>query len=168
MGTITHKAGRVAVGKAADVVIKNLDKDREKEILKLVDFMEKYMDGEKLDVDFDSVRKKIKDKDSALNKYINKALDEIDPGVLKTMVLNLGFEAFLNGTKTIRKMREKYNCNVPWLILMDPTSACNLHCTGCWAARCATIAAFTSTAGLPARKRPRSSARRQKKPSGAA
>ena len=108
MGTITHKAGRVAVGKAADVVIKNLDKDREKEILKLVDFMEKYMDGEKLDVDFDSVRKKIKDKDSALNKYINKALDEIDPGVLKTMVLNLGFEAFLNGTKTIRKMREKY------------------------------------------------------------
>ena len=55
MGTITHKAGRVAVGKAADVVIKNLDKDREKEILKLVDFMEKYMDGEKLDVDFDSV-----------------------------------------------------------------------------------------------------------------
>lgn len=134
MGTITHKAGRAAVGKAADVVIKNLDKDREKEILKLVDFMEKYMDGEKLDVDFDSVRKKIKDKDSALNKYINKALDEIDPGVLKTMVLNLGFEAFLNGTKTIRKMREKYNCNVPWLILMDPTSACNLHCTGCWAA----------------------------------
>ena len=43
MGTITHKAGRAAVGKAADVVIKNLDKDREKEILKLVDFMEKYM-----------------------------------------------------------------------------------------------------------------------------
>lgn len=31
-------------------------------------------------------------------------------------------------------MREKYKCNVPWLILMDPTSACNLHCTGCWAA----------------------------------
>ena len=77
MGTITHKAGRVAVGKAADVVIKNLDKDREKEILKLVDFMEKYMDGEKLDVDFDSVRKKIKDKDSALNKYINLSLIHI-------------------------------------------------------------------------------------------
>ncbi|MDL2258506.1 radical SAM protein, partial [Eubacteriales bacterium OttesenSCG-928-K08] len=24
--------------------------------------------------------------------------------------------------------------NVPWAILMDPTSACNLKCTGCWAA----------------------------------
>ena len=31
-------------------------------------------------------------------------------------------------------MRKKYDCNIPWLILMDPTSACNLHCTGCWAA----------------------------------
>lgn len=31
-------------------------------------------------------------------------------------------------------MREVHNCNIPWLILMDPTSACNLHCTGCWAA----------------------------------
>lgn len=32
------------------------------------------------------------------------------------------------------KMREKYRCNIPWAILLDPTSACNLHCTGCWAA----------------------------------
>ena len=52
MGTITHKAGRIAVSKVTDVILKNLDKDREKEILKLVDFIEKYMDGEKLDVDF--------------------------------------------------------------------------------------------------------------------
>ena len=31
-------------------------------------------------------------------------------------------------------MRRKYGRNIPWAILMDPTSACNLHCTGCWAA----------------------------------
>ena len=24
-------------------------------------------------------------------------------------------------------------CNVPWAILMDPTSNCNLRCEGCWA-----------------------------------
>lgn len=28
---------------------------------------------------------------------------------------------------------EKYDINVPWLIRMDPTSACNMRCTGCWA-----------------------------------
>lgn len=32
------------------------------------------------------------------------------------------------------KLRAEYNCNIPWAILLDPTSACNLHCTGCWAA----------------------------------
>ncbi len=30
-------------------------------------------------------------------------------------------------------MREKHQCNIPYAILLDPTSACNLHCTGCWA-----------------------------------
>ena len=61
-------------------------------------------------------------------------MDELDPNVIKTTILNFGFEAMLHGTKTIRKMRTVHNCNIPWLILMDPTSACNLHCTGCWAA----------------------------------
>ena len=32
----------------------------------------------------------------------------------------------------IRKNREEYKCNIPWLILFDPTSACNMHCAGCW------------------------------------
>lgn len=40
MGNLTHAAGRLAVSKVSDVVLKNLDKDREKEIVKLVDFME--------------------------------------------------------------------------------------------------------------------------------
>lgn len=30
--------------------------------------------------------------------------------------------------------KEKYSCNIPWAILMDSTSACNLKCKGCWAA----------------------------------
>lgn len=41
MGNLTHAAGRLAVSKVSDVVLKNLDKDREKEIVKLVDFMGK-------------------------------------------------------------------------------------------------------------------------------
>jgi MoaA/NifB/PqqE/SkfB family radical SAM enzyme len=33
-----------------------------------------------------------------------------------------------------KQISDENDCNVPWAILMDPTSACNLHCTGCWAA----------------------------------
>ncbi len=134
MSNIGHSAARLAASKAFDVVLKNVDKNREKEVCKLIDLMEKYMSDEKLDVNYDRAREMVNNKDGALNKYINRVLDEVDPKVLKTMALNLGFESFLYGTKTIRKMRVKYDCNVPWLILMDPTSACNLHCTGCWAA----------------------------------
>ncbi len=134
MGTMTHAAARLAFSKAIDVVLKDVDKNREEYIVKIVDLMQKYMGDENLDLDYDNIRKMIRDKDGAFNKYINKVLDEIDPHVLKTAALNLGYEAFFHGTKTIRKMREVHQCNVPWLILMDPTSACNLHCTGCWAA----------------------------------
>ena len=134
MGTMTHAAARLAFSKAIDVVLKDVDKNREEAIVKIVDLMQKYMGDEKLDLDYDNIRKMIRDKDGAFNKYINKVLDEIDPHVAKMHALNLGYEAFFHGTKTIRKMREVHQCNVPWLILMDPTSACNLHCTGCWAA----------------------------------
>lgn len=134
MKEMTHKAGRAAFGKAIDIALRNIDKDWEKDVSVLIDLMQNYMGGEKLDFDYEQVKKKICDREGTLNRYIRRILSETDPNVLKTTALNLGFEAFFHGTKTIRKMREVHQCNVPWLILMDPTSACNLHCTGCWAA----------------------------------
>ena len=67
------------------------------------------------------------------SKLINCVLDRPNPNVARTTALNLGYEAFFRGTKTIRENRVKYQCNIPWLILFDPTSACNMHCVGCWA-----------------------------------
>ena len=134
MSNLRHTAARATAAKIIDVLVSNIEKDREKEMLKLIDLMEKYMSGEKLDIDYGKVKDMTCNKDCALNQYLNRLLDELDPNVVKTTVLNFGFEAMLHGTKTIRKMRTVHNCNIPWLILMDPTSACNLHCTGCWAA----------------------------------
>ena len=134
MSNLGHMAARTTASKIIDVLVNNIEKDREKEMLKLIDLMEKYMSGEKLDIDYGKVKDMTCNKDCALNQYLNRLLDELDPNVVKTTVLNFGFEAMLHGTKTIRKMRTVHNCNIPWLILMDPTSACNLHCTGCWAA----------------------------------
>ena len=135
MGSLTHKAARTAAGIGIDQALKKVTRgDRETELLKLIDLAEKYTSGTNLSIDFTSYRNMLQDDGSALSQYLNRALDEIDPNVLKTTLLNFGFEAMLNGTMTIRKMREVHQCNIPWLILMDPTSACNLHCTGCWAA----------------------------------
>ena len=59
---------------------------------------------------------------------------DIDNDVLKATFQNFALNATLFGYKEQERNAEKYGCNIPWAILMDPTSACNLHCTGCWAA----------------------------------
>ncbi|MFA9463199.1 MAG: radical SAM protein [Velocimicrobium sp.] len=134
MGVLTHKAERAGFNVAIDAAIKYVNKDREKGFLKLVDMVEHYM-GENFSKDsYEATRKLIQNPDAKWMQFTNRLLDEVDPHVAKMTALNLGFEAAFHGTKTIRKMREIHNCNIPWLILMDPTSACNLHCTGCWAA----------------------------------
>ncbi len=134
MNEMTHKAGRAAFSSAVDIALRNKDKSWELHVSRMLDLMQRYMHGANLDFDYDRAKRKICDQNTALNQYIRRILAQTDPHVLKTTALNLGFEAFFHGTKTIRKMRELHQCNVPWLILMDPTSACNLHCTGCWAA----------------------------------
>jgi adenine C2-methylase RlmN of 23S rRNA A2503 and tRNA A37 len=58
----------------------------------------------------------------------------VDDGIRDKILENIIINGTLIGSKKQKASREKYGCNVPWTILMDPTSACNLHCTGCWAA----------------------------------
>lgn len=59
---------------------------------------------------------------------------DIDPEVRKVFFENFIVNTSLIGSARQKKARAEHNCNIPWAILMDPTSACNLHCTGCWAA----------------------------------
>ena len=80
---------------------------------------------------FDAV---INDPDSCWHQLMEKVWSETDPDVLKTFFTNFMVNANLVGWPRQEEMRAKYGCNIPWAILLDPTSACNLHCTGCWAA----------------------------------
>lgn len=135
MGTFNHAIQRAALGTAAGMFLKKMGKgNREEELLKLIDKAEKYLGTMSGTIEYDKIRAIVNDRDGFVNQYINRFLDEVDPKVIKTLGLNFGFEAMYYGTKKIRKMRELHQCNIPWLILMDPTSACNLHCVGCWAA----------------------------------
>ena len=48
--------------------------------------------------------------------------------------MSLGFHSAMASFTERMENVEKYGCNIPWAVLMDPTAACNLKCTGCWAA----------------------------------
>ncbi|MGN0483537.1 MAG: radical SAM protein [Lachnospiraceae bacterium] len=134
MGTFKQSIERKAFGAAIDLALHRINKDREKGLLEITDLAEKFMGDNFQKESYENARAMIKDPNNKWMHYINRVLDETDAHVAKMTALNLGYQAAFYSTKTIRKMREVYDCNIPWLILMDPTSACNLHCTGCWAA----------------------------------
>ena len=129
---VSHAAERKAMEVVIDHIVKGLDKDRTGEYLKLIDLAEKFYGKGFTKEIYDAARKAIQDPNNKWVKYINSVIDEANPEFIKKTALNLGYEAFFRGTKTIRENRKKYNCNIPWLILFDPTSACNMHCEGCW------------------------------------
>jgi MoaA/NifB/PqqE/SkfB family radical SAM enzyme len=131
---IAYITGRKLFEKTTDILLKYVNRNTEENLLKLVDWAQNFMGNIFNEVYYDKTRDLIKDQDNKWMKYLERMIKETDPHVLKTHVLNLGYEASLYGLKKIHKMREVHNCNVPWAILMDPTSACNLKCTGCWAA----------------------------------
>ena len=83
---------------------------------------------------FNAVKEAALDPDHPYYPFIRRIFTEVDPGVTKKLLVNFFVNAVLAGWKQEEAMREKYQCNIPWAILLDPTSACNLHCTGCWAA----------------------------------
>ena len=134
MASLKDAAERQAFSLAIDATLKSLNKDREKGLLNIVNLAQKFMGSNFRSEAYEGAKKMIQTPDSKWMRYVNRLLDETDPHVAKMTALNLGYQAAFAGTKKIRKMREIENCNIPWLILMDPTSACNLHCTGCWAA----------------------------------
>ena len=129
-----HAAERQAIGVVIDGLVRDVKKssDKRKTYLKFMDLAEKFFGKSFTPEKIAAVKAAIQDPDNRWMKFIDKTIDEINPKFAKMTLLNLGYEAFLRGTKTIRENREKYHCNIPWLILFDPTSACNMHCAGCW------------------------------------
>ena len=110
-----------------------LDKDPMNNMGKVMDLVNKFA-GDTLSLQREAFDKVINDKDSCWHQLIEKVWTQTDPSVLKTIFNNFFVNANLVGWPKQEELRKKYGCNIPWLILMDPTSACNMRCKGCWAA----------------------------------
>ena len=109
-----------------------LEKDPEKNAPKLMDMIDKVCPEDWFAEPRTAIRNVLKEKNNWYDLLLR--IYDLDPEVRKTFFENFIINGALKGTARQREMAEKHNCNVPWAILMDPTSACNLRCTGCWAA----------------------------------
>lgn len=133
--TIKEKTERRFAAVTIDGLLKYIDKNPKENILKLLDIVEKLLGGIFPQKNLAAMRKAIEKGEGVYYDYAMNILNDTDKRVLKNMLLAMGLGAGIHGTKAVRENREKFKCNIPFLILMDPTSACNCHCKGCWAAQ---------------------------------
>ena len=117
---------------AVNQALKYLEKNPEENLPKLMAMVDKVTPKDWYVSQRNAVRKTLEEKGNWYDFILR--LWDLDPEVRKTVFKNLILNASLTGSARQDELSAKYSCNVPWAILLDPTSACNLHCTGCWAA----------------------------------
>ena len=127
-----HKAKDIMQQFAIKQALSYLEKDPEKNAIKLMDMVDRFSPSDWYTEPRKAIRTVLEEKNNWYDLVLR--IYELDPKVRKTFFENFIFNSALKGSAIQEEMSEKHNCNVPWAILMDPTSACNLKCTGCWAA----------------------------------
>ena len=117
---------------AVNQALKYIEGNPEETIPKLMALVNKYTPADWYSSQRDAINNAINEKDNWY-QLILKVYD-LDPDTRKAFFQNFLYNASLKGSAIQDETKEREGCNVPWAILLDPTSACNLHCTGCWAA----------------------------------
>lgn len=112
--------------------IRYLEKNPEENLPKLMNFADRVMPKDEFPSQRVAIREVIEKKNNWYELIMR--MYELDAQTRITFFQNFILNENVFGWPEQEKNREKYGCNIPWTILLDPTSACNLHCTGCWAA----------------------------------
>ncbi len=134
-GKAAHAAERKAFEKVLDNFIqKGKTADAASAAQDLVDMAEKIQGSVWKKESFEMLHMIANEPDGKWAHYVQRILEN-RPLYSQNLPHQRGaYEGGFRGYQQAQKNAEKYDCNIPWLILMDPTSACNMHCTGCWAA----------------------------------
>ena len=137
--SITEKISHAAERKAFETVLDSLIKkgqtqDAGKFANDLVNMVQKLHGDVWSEASFQTLHVLANDPNGKWAHYVQRLIRDNDPYILKTFLTNAVYEGGIRGYHVAQETAKKYDINVPWLILMDPTSACNMHCTGCWAA----------------------------------
>ncbi|MGI6097023.1 MAG: radical SAM protein [Dethiobacteria bacterium] len=77
--------------------------------------------------------KKALARDNHWKKFTVNLLKKANPNVRNRLAVNFLANATFKGVPQQHQMQKELGCAVPFALLIDPTSACNLNCTGCWA-----------------------------------
>lgn len=84
---------------------------------------------------FSVISAALSDENSHWHKFVENLFNNVDSKVIRKLAECFAINTTLVGKPIRERFKAKYSIKVPWAILLDPTSACNLSCTGCWAAQ---------------------------------
>ena len=129
---VTKKINQSVQNFAINQALNYVEGNPEENLPKLMDLVDKFSPDGWLENHRKVARKAIEEKSNWYDFVLK--LYELDPGVRKTFFENFIFNSAMKGAVIKQEALEKYKCNIPWAMLLDPTSACNLKCKGCWAA----------------------------------
>ncbi len=115
-------------------VIGYLDSNPDENIPKVIDWIEKFDRSHEYATACRLAKEALSDPDNNWNILMKSLYTDIDDDIRKTIFENFIVNSLILRDQRKKELEKKYNCNIPWTLLLDPTSACNLHCTGCWAA----------------------------------
>ena len=124
----TDQIKRAAMMKTVDYLLA----DPEKNICNIMNMLDKVAPADVFPTQRETFKKVIAEKNNWY-ELIMKIFD-LNPEFRNEFLKNFIVDGNLMAWPKQEEMREKHQGNIPWAILLDPTSACNLHCTGCWAA----------------------------------
>ncbi len=119
---------------AVKAALSYLDSNPEENIPKLINAVEKLDRNRYLESQIKTIRESFIDEKSNWHELYKSLFADINDEVRKKVFENFVINATVIGLERQSTVKDKNGCNVPWAILMDPTSACNLSCKGCWAA----------------------------------
>jgi MoaA/NifB/PqqE/SkfB family radical SAM enzyme len=133
--TIKAKAIELAASKAFDMLYEDFDGN----LPKVRSTIEKFAGaGDNINAAqmrlFDMIMDYLQTPGNNWRELVLHVINDVDKEVARTFLINFFVNSVTIGGYRQRRVNETENCNCPWAILMDPTTACNLHCVGCWAA----------------------------------
>ena len=116
-----------------DQALNYLDKNPQENLPKLLNTVEKFDLNHALSKQIKNVREGLDGENDNWRKLVDSIYQDVDSEIIKTLFKNAVLNSVVLSRSLKEEVKKKYDCNVPWAILLDPTSACNLSCTGCWA-----------------------------------
>ena len=114
--------------------VAHVKKDPDKKVARLIHLSHHFVKTDFYERRIQDIENKWHDKDNYTCRIIRRVLDTLSQNVTAKLLTSFIINGAIKAGAKQEELREQTGINIPWAILMDPTSACNLNCKGCWAA----------------------------------